>query len=374
MSPESTPVFVGIDLHSKTARVAVLRGWDRDFYDERTLPADVVKIRRYLQRLGKHGEVRACYEASGSGYVLQRALAKAGISCVVVAPSLIARKPGERRKTDRIDACKLARQLRNGDLVAVRIPTQAEESVRELVRCRQSVRSEIHRSRQHILKLLARRDVHRPQGRAWTVAFWQWLRKLELPGPDQMALRTYLQLLDMKLLYLAELDAELERLAQQPEYRERVARLRCLRGIDTLTAMVLVTEIGDVQRFASARQLMSYVGLAVAESSSGETSRRFGLTKTGSARCRHVLVEAAWHYLRQPNRSRGLLDRQKGQPAEVIAHAWRAQHRLHKRFKRLEMRMPRPKAAAAVARELVGFVWALLHDDPRVLEPAACRR
>ena len=185
-------------------------------------------------------------------------------------------------------------------------------------------------------------------------------------------LSTYLALLDAKLLHLGELDAKITELAQTPELRERVGRLRCLRGIDTLSAMVLVTELGDARRFGSARQLMGYVGLGVAESSSGESARRFGITKTGSARCRRILIETAWHYLHPPARSHGLRERQRGQPPAVISHAWRAQHRLHKRFRYLESKMPRNKAAAAVARELVGFVWAILRNEPELLAPARC--
>jgi len=369
MSHQSTSVYVGIDLHKDSARVAVLRGWESDFHDERTLPSDLTKIRKYLERLARHGEVRTCYEASGCGYVLQRHLARAGIHCDVIAPSLIARKPGERRKTDRIDARHLARQLRSGDLVAIRIPTESEERVRELVRCRDTVRQDVHRSRQHILKLLQRRDVKTP-AKAWTVAFWDWLRRLELPEHDQVVLSTYLALLDAKLLHLGELDARITELAQAPELCERVGRLRCLRGIDTLSAMVLVTELGDVRRFGGARKLMGYVGLGVAEYSSGESSHRFGITKTGSERCRRILVEAAWHYLHPPARSRGLRERQAGQPPAVISHAWRAQHRLHKRFRHLESKMPRNKAATAVARELVGFVWAILREESELLAPA----
>lgn len=363
---ESTPIYVGIDLHKDSARVAVLRGWEGSFYDERTLPGDVVKIRRYLERLGRHGEVVACYEASGCGYVLQRALHRAGIRCEVIAPSLIARKPGERRKTDRIDAQKLARQLRNGDLVPVRVPTEAEERVRELVRARDTLRREVHRSRQHILKLLQRRDLSAP-GKAWTVAFWSWLRKLELPDHDQRVLGTHIALLDVKLELLAALDEHVTEAASSEALRGPVGRLRCLRGIDTLSAMVLVCEIGDIRRFGSARALMGYMGLGVAERSSAGTSRRFGITKTGNARCRRILVEAAWHYLRRPAQSKALRERQKGQPVAVIAHAWRAQHRLRKRFRYLESRMPRNKAVTAIARELLGFVWAILRAEPEVL-------
>ena len=366
MSPQCTPMYVGIDLHKQSARVAVLRGWEGDFYDERTLPSDVRKVVRYLKRLSRHGRVVACYEASGAGYVLQRAVARAGMRCEVIAPTLVSRKPGERRKTDKIDARKLARQLRNGELVPIRVPSEPEERVREVVRGRECVRREVHRSRQHILKLLRRRGVV-PPASAWTVAFWAWLRKLQLPGPDQRVLDCYIALLDTKLALLADFDEQVDELSKTPALREPVGRLRCLRGIDTLSAMVIVTELGDVRRFGSARALMAYVGLGVAEYSSGDASRRYGIAKTGSTRCRRILVEAAQHYRHRPARSKGLRERQRGQHAAVVAHAWRAQHRLHKRFRHLDDRMPRQKATIAIARELVGFVWAILRAEPELL-------
>lgn len=366
MSPQCTPVYVGIDLHKHNARMAVLNGWEADFYDERTLPSDVRRIVRYLRGLSRHGQVLACYEASGAGYVLQRAITRAGMRCDVIAPTLVSYKPGERRKTDKIDARKLARQLRNGDLTPIRVPSEPEEAVREVVRGRECARREVHRTRQHIVKLLRRRGIN-PPAKAWTVAYWAWLRKLKLPGLDQSVLDRHIALLDAKLGLLADFDEQITELSRAPELREPVGRLRCLRGIDTLSAMVLVTEIGDARRFGSARALMGYVGLGIAESSSGDVSRRYAITKSGTARCRRILVEAAHQYRHRPARSKGLKDRQRGQHPAVIAHAWRAQHRLHKRLRHLEGRMTKQKAVTAVARELVGFVWAILRAEPALL-------
>ena len=333
------------------------------------MPHDVAKIRKYFARLSKRGTIRACYEASGCGYVLQRALTKWGVGCEVIAPSLIPQRSGDRRKTDKRDAAKLARLYRAGELTAIRIPDEAEEQVRSLVRCRETLTREILKSRHYVLKLLlARGRVYR-DGQNWTQRHWDWLRKVDLEGADAITLRTYLELLEHKLIQRDTLDKEIEELAFSEAYRGPVGRLRCLRGVDTLTAMTLVCEIGDVRRFATPRQLMGYLGLTVSEASSGDVQRRGGITKAGNARARRVLVEAAWHYRYPPRSWRGLRRRQEGQPSAVVAYAWRAQKRLHKKFEALVYRMAPAKAVVAVARELVGFVWALLHNDPVLLAP-----
>jgi transposase len=209
--------------------------------------------------------------------------------------------------------------------------------------------------------------VRYPDGKHWTLAHWRWLREVRLEGEDGATLATYMALLDFKIEQRSALDARIAAIAQEPAHRESVAVLRCLRGIDTLSAMTLVTEIGDVRRFASPRQLMGYLGLTVTEYSSGESERRGGITKAGNGRCRRVLVEAAWHYRHPPAISAALRERQQGLAPDVVAHAWRAQRRLHGRFVRLSCRMPPSKVVVAVARELVGFVWALLRREPRLL-------
>jgi transposase len=362
-------LFVGIDLHQDSVTVAVLPEEAKECEGSRTLPHDLGKLRRYFARLSKRGAIRACYEASGCGYVLQRALGKWGVACEVIAPSLIPKRSGDRRKTDKRDAAKLARLYRAGELTAIRVPDEVEERVRSLVRCRETLTREILKSRHYVLKLvLSRGRVYR-DGKNWTQAHWAWLRKLELEGPDAITLRTYLELLEYKLIQRDTLDREIEEIAFSDAYKEPVGLLRCLRGIDTLSAMTLVCEIGDVRRFASPRQLMGYLGLTVSETSSAGVERRGGITKAGNARARRILVEASWHYRYPARHSRGLRKRQEGQPSAVIAHAWRAQKRLHKKFEALVYRMAPAKAVVAVARELVGFVWALLHYDPALLAP-----
>jgi len=359
---------LGMDVHKDSLVLGVLRDAAHEPEDVRTLPHDLVKLRKYVMRLSKRGVVRACYEASGCGYVLQRAMTEWGVSCEVIAPSLIPVRSGDRRKTDKRDAVKLARLYRAGELTAIRIPGEAEEQVRSLVRCRETLTREALKSRHYVTKLLLVRGWVYRDGKHWTQRHWAWLRKLTLQGADRVTLQTYLELLEYKLIQRDTLDKEIESIAFSDVYRKRVGYLRCLRGIDTLTAMVLICEIGDVLRFASPRQLMGYLGLTVSETSSGGTERRGGITKTGNGRARRIVVEAAWHYRHPPRCSRGLRLRQEGQPPAVVAHAWRAQKRLHKKFDTLVYRMAPSKAVVAVARELVGFVWALLRDDPAALQ------
>lgn len=369
---ESTGCVVGIDLHKDSVSLAVLRGWEEKPEQELTFPYDWVRLRRVFERLLERSAVKACYEAGCCGYELCRKLTEMGVECVVIAPSHIPVRPGERRKTDQIDARKLARNLRAGELVPVRVPSLAEEQGRDLVRSRMVLVQEIHRSRQYILKLLLRLGI-RFEGskKHWTKVHRQWLRTVVLPGNQQKVLDCYLSLLQAKELLIAEVEADIERLATQEPYAAPVARLRCLRGVDTVTAMVLVSEVVDAKRFATARDFMGWVGLSVSEYSSGGPGkqRMGGITKAGNARCRFVLGQAAWNYAHPRKQiSKALLERQQGQPQEVVAYARRAARRLHARFQALSERKLSKVAATAVARELAGFVWALMRGEKQLLE------
>lgn len=366
---EST-LTVGMDVHRDSIALAVVRGGSQEAELEQTLPNDPRKVVRFFQRLRTRGPVEACYEASACGFVLKRLLDDWKVPCEVVAPSLIPQCPGDRRKTDRRDAVKLARLYRAGQLTAVRVPTEAEERVRGAVRCRETLSREVHRSRQYILKhLLARGLAYRDSGN-WTLGHWRWLRTLRLEGQDQAVLDTHLALLEFKQSLLQHADDALEALSRTHPYREPVARLRCLRGIDTLGAMTLVCEIGDVRRFATPRHLMGYVGLTVSEHSSGPRQKYGGITKAGSGRLRRILIEAAWHCRWPPRISAKLRERLREQPPQLAAHCIRAQDRLHRRYLKLQDRKEKVVVATAVARELVGFVWAVMHDDPRMWTPA----
>lgn len=365
--------FVGIDLHQDTVTLAVLPEGASECRCVETFSSDASRVRSFLKRVSKEGPVRACYEAGSCGYVLQRQITSWGWDCQVIAPSLIPRSPGDRVKTDRRDADRLAKHLRAGLLTSVRVPSEAEERVRSLVRCRGTLTREILASRHYILKLLQSRGHRFRDGRNWSQAHWTWLRGLDLGGEDALTLLTYLSLLEDKLRLRRVVDERLEALAKEEPWRGPVGRLCCLRGVKTLTALTLASEIGDARRFSTARQLMAYLGLNVCEYSSGGSERRGGITKAGNAHCRSVLVEAAWNYRHRPKESKDLLARSAGQAEAVRAHAMRAQKRLHRRFKKLEARMASSKAVVAVARELVGFVWALLRGEDGLLLARAPR-
>ncbi len=361
--------WVGMDVHKDSITVAVFRNRESEVLRVDRLPNDDRKLQRYFARLQRDGQVRACYEASGAGYVLQRALEAWGIPCELAAPSLIPRRPGERRKTDRRDAIKIARDFRDDRLVLIHIPSESEERVRDLVRCRETLQREVLKSRHYILKLLQRRGFIYREGSHWTLRHMNWIRHLLMPGNlsevDRIVLGEYLALLEYKLQRREDLDRRIEALAQTPRYKPAVDRICTFRGFKTQAAMVLATEIGDVRRFESPRQLMAYLGLVPSESSSGDRRRLGGITKAGNARVRHVLVQAAWHYRRRPAVGPALAKRQLGQDPAVIAHSWKCQHRLYKLYHRLAEKKPKQVAATAVAREMVGFLWAVLRDlDP----------
>jgi transposase len=361
----STPIlWVGLDVHKDSVTSAVFRNRDPEPMRVDRLPNDHRKLRRYFQRLVAVGSVRACYEASGAGYVLQRALTDWGIACELAAPSLIPKRPGDRRKHDRRDAIELARHYRAGQLVLIHVPSEADERVRDLVRCRETFQREIIKSRHYVLKFLRRRGFIYREGTNWTTRHLNWIRRVLQPGTladeDRTVLAEYFALLEYKLQRRDELDRRIETLALTPRYKLVVDLICCFRGFKTQAAMVLATELGDVRRFEGPRQLMAYVGLVPSEHSSGDRRRLGAITKAGNARVRHVLIQAAWSYRKRPAISTSLKRRQQGQDPSVIAHAWKCQHRLFKVFHRLAVRKPRQVAATAVARELVGFLWAVL--------------
>lgn len=366
MKKQKTKVYVGMDVHKDTVMIAVLPEGARAPTLVKRLSHDPRGIRRLLDRLAREREVRACYEASGAGYVLERMIRSWGHECEIVAPSLIPRRPGERRKHDRKDAEELARLYRAGELVTIRVPSEREERVRDLVRCRETLQREALKSRHYILKFLARRGLVYREGQNWTGKHFAWLRAIQrdevLETEDHIVFGEYLALLDYKLDRRDELDRRIEALALEPAYREGVGRLCCLKGISTQAAMVLVTEIGDFRRFEHPGRLMAYLGLVPSEHSSGSSRRQGSITKAGNSRARHVLVQAAWSYRFPPRLGRVLGRRQEGQRPEVIAHSWKAQHRLHKVFDRLAFRKSSQIAVVAVARELTGFIWAIMQD------------
>jgi transposase len=307
------------------------------------------------------GPVRVAYEAGPTGYGLARELAGRGVECVVAAPGKIPRAPGDRVKTDRRDAELLARLLLAGTLHPVRVPGDEEEALRDLVRAREAVRVDLMRTRHRLSKLLLRHGIRFDDGRAWTERHHAWLRTVCFDWPAaQATLLDARGAIDALCHRREQLEREIIALLPTSPWQVQVGRLRCLRGIDTLTAVGLCAEIGDFERFARAEQLMSYIGLVPSEFTTGQQRRLGAITKTGSGHARRLLVEAAWHYRPRPNLGKALSDRQADQPPEAIAVAWSAQQRLHRTWTRLEARAKRRTIiAVAAARELAGFCWAI---------------
>ena len=352
--------LVGLDVHASKVVAAML--------DEQTGELRFSRLGGETDRAvalcaGLEGPVRVAYEAGPTGFGLARALTAAGVECVVAAPGKIPRAAQDRVKTDRRDAEHLVRLLLAGKLEAVRVPTSAEEAMRDLVRAREDVRGDLMRARHRVSKMLLRHDQRFSTGqRAWSQGHRDWLARVELSDPvAQLVLRDYLAAVEAMVIRRDELERRIAELVPDSPWSELVPRLRCLRGIDTLSAVGLCAEVGNFERFARAGELMSYLGLVPSEHSTGDKRRLGAITKSGSRHARRLLVEAAWHYRRGPRPSRELARRQAGQPEHIVAISWKAQQRLARTWRRLadERGKRRTLVAVAVARELAGFVWAI---------------
>jgi transposase len=350
--------LVGLDVHATKVVAAVLDAESGELQCFR-MSGEVESAAAFCAGLPR--PVRAAYEAGPTGYGLARELAKRGVGCVVAAPSKIPRASGDRVKTDRRDAEHLVRLLLAGKLHAVRVPGPEEEALRDLVRAREAVRVDLMRCRHRLSKLLLRHGIRFEDGRAWTQRHRDWLATVSLKWPAaQMTLVDIQGAIDALCHRREQLEREILQILPSSPWAVQTGRLRCLRGIDTLTAVGLCAEVGDFERFARAEQLMSYLGLVPWENTTGEQRRLGQITKTGSQHARRLLVEGAWHYRKHPALGAKLKDRQAGQPPEAIAIAWSAQRRLHRTWTRLEQRAKRRTIiAVAAARELAGFCWAI---------------
>jgi transposase len=357
---ESTTVTVGLDVHARSIRFAAVRA--DELLEERTLPYDEEAVERLLRRWPG---VRCCYEAGPTGFGLYRHLIERGIDCRVVAPGLVPTPPGDRVKTDSRDARKLARLLGGGLLEAIHVPSRELEAARDLVRAREDARLDRMRDRQRLSKFCLRHGRLLPTS-SWTVTRRKWLSEQRFEfAAQQLTFDSYLHTVDLVDARIEQLERMIRETSEQEPWQGLVGRLRCLRGIDTLTALALVTEIGDFGRFKSAAEFMAFVGLVPSEHSSGERRRQGSITKVGNSHVRRLLVESAWHARRRPTVGYELARRQRGQDAAVIERAWRCQQRLHTRWQRMAGRgKPHQKIVVACARELAGFVWAIATDQP----------
>jgi transposase len=350
--------LVGLDVHASKIVAAVLDAETGEL-EVFGMGGDVDHAAGFCAGLPR--PVRAAYEAGPTGYGPARELGRRGLECVVAAPSKIPRAAGDRVKTDRRDAEHLVRLLLAGKLHPVRVPGPEEEALRDLVRARDAVRMDLMRCRHRPSKLLLRHGHRFDDGPAWTQRHHDWLATVMLAhAAAQATLDDQVGAIDALVHRRDRLERQIVALLPGSPWAVQAGRLRCLRGIDTLTAAGLCAEIGDFERFARAEHLMSYVGLVPCEKTTGQQRRLGAITKTGSGHARRLLVEAAWHYRKRPRVGKALIERHDGQPAEAVAVAWSAQQRLHRTWTRLEQRAKRRTIiAVAAARELAGFCWAI---------------
>jgi transposase len=349
-----------LDVHARSIRVAAVRA--DELLEERTLPHDEEEVERLVRRWPG---ARCCYEAGPNGFGLYRYLTGRGIECMVVAPGLVPQRPGDRVKTDPRDARKLARLLAGGLLEPIHVPPRELEAVRDLVRAREDARIDRMRDRHRLSKFCLRHGQLLP-GSSWGPRRRKWLGEQRFDYPaEQAAFDTYVHSVDLVDKRIEQLERVIDDAAEHGPSSNLVARLRCLRGVDTLTAVGLVAEIGDFSRFTTAEEFMAFVGLVPSEHTSGEHRRQGSITKVGNSHVRRLLIESAWHARLRPKVGYDLSRRQRGQHPLVVERSWRCQQRLYKRWRRMAGRgKPHQKIVVACARELAGFVWAIATDQP----------
>lgn len=356
--------WVGLDVHAETITVAVAEHGG-EVRSMGVIPNRPESVRRLVKKLGCAKQLRVCYEAGPTGYVLYWQLTTLDVACEVVAPTLVPVKPGDRVKTDRRDAVKLARSYRAGDLTPVWVPDAAHEALRDLVRAREAAKKDQLRARHRLGKFLLRHGRRPPQGvRRWTQRYLAWVqRDVHFTQAAQEAvLLEYVHEVEHVAARLERLESAIGEAVQSAPTRMRavIGALQALRGIAQISAVTIVTELSDISRFATPRQLMGYSGVVSREHSSGERTRRGAITKTGNAHLRRIVVEAAWAYRYRPRVGNVLCRRQAGASEAVKAIAWKAQHRLHQRYRTLLGRgKSKQQVVTALGRELLGFIWAI---------------
>ncbi len=369
--------FLGFDVHAETIAIAVAEA-DGEVRSLGTIANREESIRKFIRKLGSPEHLRVCYEAGPTGFVLYWQLAELGVECAVVAPTLIPTKPGDRVKTDRRDALKLARSHRAGDLTAVWVPDERSEAFRDLVRQREAAKQDQTRARHRLTKFLLRTGQRPPLGlKAWTERYMRWLAQVRYEqAAQEVTLRDCLNEFEHMTARVKRLEmAILELVKELPEAMQQVIRgLQALRGVAHISAVTIAAELGNIStRFESARKLMGYCGVFPSENSSGKRKRQGGITKCGNAHLRRIVMESAWCYRHWPGVGEKLRKRHGGVPAEIIEIAWKAQNRLHKRYMKLTIAgKEHGKVVTAVGRELLGFIWAIaIKAEQTVRQPLA---
>jgi transposase len=356
--------FIGLDVHAETIAVAVAEP-DGDVRSLGVIPNRLESIQKLVRKLGPREQLRACYEAGPTGYVVYWQLTALNVACEVVAPTLVPVKPGDRVKTDRRDALKLARSYRAGDLTSVWVPDAGHEALRDLVRAREAAKKDQLRARHRLSKFLLRQGRRPPLAlKAWTQAHLAWVKSAVhfAHGAQEATLVDYIHEVDHLAARIERLERALDEAVKTAPVQTRavIEALQALRGIALVSAVTIVAEVGKLSRFAKPRQLMGYSGAVASEDSSGPRIHRGAITKTGNGHLRRIIIEAAWAYRHRPSVGATLRKRHAPLDEDVLAIAWKAQHRLHARYRSLAARGKSAQSAVtAVGRELLGFIWAI---------------
>ncbi len=368
---ERTIKYVGLDVHKDTIQVAIAEEGRRSpvmsYGNIHNTPLSIDKLIRKLKSTGH--ELSVVYEAGPTGYGIYRQLKSKNVDCAVVAPSLIPQKSGDRVKTDRRDAINLARLHRSGDLTEIHVPNEEDEAIRDLTRAREDARICSKKAKQRLNSFLLRNNKIYSGKTKWNKTHLAWLSETSMPHPaQQVALQEYIDTLRESLQRIDRLTNQIVSVVEHWRLQPVVKAIQSLRGVSMIVAVTTLAELGDIKRFENPKQLMAYLGLVPSEHSSGLKTKKGGLTKTGNGHVRRVLTEAAWAYRFNPKKSLHILRRQQGIPKPVCDIAWKAQLRLCNKYKALSNRKVTQVAVTAVARELIGFIWAICKEMESVQE------
>jgi len=356
--------YVGLDVHKDMIQMAVLGSKGKEPVMAKGLPNDPMKIVKELGKYYEKGKVQVAYEAGCMGYTLHRTLTEFGYDSRVIPPNKVFHHGDDKVKTDKRDALDIAWMLRRDEGESIAIPTKEDEAVRDLIRCRGDIQENLKSMKQRLLKFLLRKGVNYENDRYWTGKHNKWLSALHFEEKmEQLTLEEYFDEIRRLEEKLGRIEKVIEETAQWPIYAEKVKKLRAFRGIDYLTALSLLVEIGDFKRFPCAEAFMSYLGLVPGESSSGKKRKQGGITKTGNGHLRRLLTESSWHYARPNQVSKRLIKRREGTDEGTIRYADKAMKRLHEKYTRMVFKgKTKQTAVTAVARELSGFIWGVMNN------------